>query len=343
MAWVAPKYSKGQVDRAGDLIASRNFDDFDALFESLDILNNWRSAHSFPLNTFQMWLRRRAYGLSSHALVAQRIKRVPSIISKLQRFEGMKLSRMQDIGGCRAIVPSTANVRKLRKAYDSSDLKHQLVNEKDYISAPKSSGYRGIHLVYRYRSDKTPTYNGLQIEIQLRSRIQHAWATAVETVGTFLQQSLKSSEGPEPWLEFFALTSSAFAQVEKAPAVPGHPAGRTLTRELRRRAKQLGVVEKLGAYGKALEIAQDLGKGEAHYFLLSLDTADARLEVRGFPRSALEDATREYLEVEKAQADRPGAQAVLVSADSINALQRSYPNYFLDTQLFMEALDLVMS
>jgi hypothetical protein len=40
-------------------------------------------------------------------------------------------------------------------------------------------------------------YNDLKIEMQLRSQYQHAWATAVETVGTFIGQALKSSIGPE--------------------------------------------------------------------------------------------------------------------------------------------------
>jgi hypothetical protein len=69
---------------------------------------------------------------------------------------------------------------------------------------PQKSGYRGIHLVYRYNGRKTE-YNGLKIEIQIRTVIQHAWATAVETVGMFTQQALKSSQGEQDWLRYFAL------------------------------------------------------------------------------------------------------------------------------------------
>ena len=43
------------------------------------------------------------------------------------------------------------------------------------------SGYRGVHLIYRYNSDRKTEYNTLLIEMQLRSQLQHAWATAVET------------------------------------------------------------------------------------------------------------------------------------------------------------------
>ena len=44
-------------------------------------------------------------------------------------------------------------------------------------------GYRGIHDVYEFlvRSTRRREFsNGLQIEIQYRTHVQHAWATAVE-------------------------------------------------------------------------------------------------------------------------------------------------------------------
>ena len=50
----------------------------------------------------------------------------------------------------------------------------------DYITTPKDSGYRGVHLIYRYYSDKNETFNGLKIEVQIRTALQHAWATAVD-------------------------------------------------------------------------------------------------------------------------------------------------------------------
>ena len=92
---------------------------------------------------------------------------------------------MQDVGGARAVLPTIDEVDELRALYRRSRARHTLANEKDYIRNPKPSGYRGIHLVYRYQSDRSKVYNGLQIELQLRTRTQHAWATAVETVGTF--------------------------------------------------------------------------------------------------------------------------------------------------------------
>jgi hypothetical protein len=338
MNWTTLDYSKGQVDAAGRLLAS-GVGTPEEIDIALEVLNNWRAVHSFPLNTIQMGLRTRARRVYDHALVAQRLKRVPSIVLKLRRFSSMNLSRMQDIGGCRAILESVSQVRKVRAAYARSEQQHEFVSEKDYISQPKASGYRGIHLVYRYQSDRNPDYNGRSIEIQLRTRLQHAWATAVETVGTFLQQSLKSSEGSEKWLRFFALTGSAFALTERTQTVPDTPQDpEELTTAVTTLETDLAVRKTLGAYGEALKIAEDMQMAGAYYFLMSLTLTKSQpaLTVFGYTKQQLDRATDHYLEIEKTLA--PGAQAVLVAVDSLSALKKSYPNYFLDTQVFTQAL-----
>jgi putative GTP pyrophosphokinase len=112
-------------------------------------------------------------------------------------------------------------VRKLEAEYRNSNFKHVLVSSKDYIAEPKPDGYRGIHLIYRYSNPRAPAYDGLSLELQVRTRVQHAWATAVETMGTFLGQALKSGQGEQEWRSFFAKASAALAIIEKSPAVPG--------------------------------------------------------------------------------------------------------------------------
>jgi len=295
MAWATPQFTKGAVDRAGRVLAN-SLATPEELNEALIVINNWRSSHSFPLNTMQVGLRRRARQVDPEALVAQRIKRLSSIEAKLRRFDKMMLSRMQDIGGARAVVGSVSKVRELVALYQSSDLKHKLVGIDDYIAAPQSSGYRGIHLVYRYYSDKSSTYNGLQIELQLRSPLQHAWATAVETVGTFLKQALKASQGHAEWLRFFSLMGSALAIREKTALVPGTPSShRELTRELRRAAKSLDVSRRLESYGAALRTLEDPSATGGDFFLLALNPSEGTVSITGYTRAKLEQATSDYL------------------------------------------------
>jgi len=226
MAWVKPQYKREQVDEAGRKLAQRRSNDllgpFDPDFQNaLAIVNNWRSSHNWPLNTFQIGMRRRAKQIDPSSLIAQRIKRLPAIRHKLRIMKKwIALSEMQDIGGCRAVVANVADVYELVTNYRESDIKHKLEKFSDYIKNPKPSGYRSIHMIYRYNSDRSKTYNGLQIELQLRSPLQHAWATAVETVGLFTQQALKSSRGEMDWLRFFALMGSALAIREHQSLVP---------------------------------------------------------------------------------------------------------------------------
>jgi hypothetical protein len=109
MKWITRQYSKTRIDRAGGTLLEDSVRE-DEINTALEIVNNWRSSHAFPLNTMQIWLRRLARQVDSHPLVAQRIKRLSSIELKLRRFPTMTLSQMQDLGGCRAIVAGAAAV-----------------------------------------------------------------------------------------------------------------------------------------------------------------------------------------------------------------------------------------
>lgn len=342
--WVAPAFSRGEVNRAGSLLARNGVDaDVLAIGHALDVVNNWRSSHSFPLNALQIALRQRSAWISEASIVAQRLKRVPSIIQKLRRIPRMNLARMQDIGGARAVLPTMAHVDRLRDVYRDRRTRHQLAGERDYVRHPKESGYRSIHLVYRYHSDRNDRYNGLQIELQLRTRLQHAWATAVETVGTFLGQSLKSSQGREDWLRFLKLIGSGFALAEGGPVAGNVPADSgALMTEIRNAATGLRVKERLEAFRYALK---EVGLKELHgyrYFLLVLRPEEESLRISGFRDGELTKATEAYLTQEKNLANTAG-DTVLVSSDSLESLRRAFPNYFLDTRTFVEEMDRLLA
>ncbi|HVT17913.1 MAG TPA: RelA/SpoT domain-containing protein [Thermoanaerobaculia bacterium] len=338
MAWTEPAYSREEVDAAGGVLVSRRPSAAD-LGQALDIINNWRSSHAFPVNTFQVGLRGRVKDLHHTGIIAQRIKRLSSIELKLKRFKWLRLSAMQDIGGCRAVVASVQSVNDLVKSYEKSHIKHTLDDRDDYISEPKKSGYRGVHLIYRYASDRSEIFNDLKIEIQIRSQLQHAWATAVETVGTFIQQALKSSRGEREWLRFFTLMGTAIAIREKTQPVPGTPIDKKeLVGELREHAAALAVETRLRAYGAALQTVEQRPQ-HAHYYLLTLEPAINRVTVLGFKRTEVAEAAARYLATEREIVGNPGSEAVLVSVESLAALRRAYPNYFLDTSIFLDAVN----
>jgi putative GTP pyrophosphokinase len=134
---------------------------------------------------------------------------------------------MQDIGGARVICKNIEDVKKIEELLNTKDkrFKYKFVRKKDYILRPKSSGYCGVHLIYKYINDDKESVgynsNGLSIELQIRTQLQHIWATAVEVVGIFQQEDLKSSIGNTETLSFFALCSSALLYLKKATELNG--------------------------------------------------------------------------------------------------------------------------
>jgi ppGpp synthetase/RelA/SpoT-type nucleotidyltranferase len=187
------KYTKQCIIDAGETLSGKT----SALVVDYawEVLDYWRSLHQTPLHYISKNLTTHARKSDKNALVVRRLKRAPSIFSKLNRENDLTLRKMQDVGGCRAIVSDLAAVLKLSQSFQDSRQHHKLERIKDYITTPKPSGYRGIHLIYKFQSADpvNQSFNGLRIEIQLRSVHQHLWATAVEIVGIITKQSLKSS------------------------------------------------------------------------------------------------------------------------------------------------------
>jgi ppGpp synthetase/RelA/SpoT-type nucleotidyltranferase len=345
-------FSKTQSDRAGKILSNEGSSQ-EEKDQALEILSNWRAAHNYPLQVFFNRLKRVAQKIDSTALTAQRLKRVPSILKKLSRvYPGnekatMKLTQMQDIAGCRAVLEEVSLVKKLYKEeYLEGDLKHERVKVSDYIKTPKEDGYRSIHIVYRYFSDKGRSeYNGLLVEVQMRSRIQHIWATAVETVGFFTKQAIKSNEGEKEWLEFFKLVSSAFAIMEECPLVKGTPYDKEeLCRRIREKEKELNIKQRMKIWTESIHYVDNnlRNKKEFAFYLLELDTNLDKLSIRSYSKRQEKKAIAEYLAVEKRIYGKNAYDVVLVGAETLQDLKKAYPNYFLDTKEFLKKLEIVL-
>ncbi len=350
MQWARPTHvSKEQINRAGDILISDTASE-DEKNGAQAILDNWRAIHSYPMHVFKVRLKQVSKQVDKNALTAQRLKRVPAIIKKLKRpYEGrpptMKLSQMQDIGGCRAVLSSVPKVLQLyNERYLKGDLKHKRVGIKDYIKEPKLDGYRSIHLIYKYLSDKKgkKDYNGLLVEIQLRSKLQHLWATAVETVDFFTRQAIKSNEGPADWQDFFRLVSGAFAKMERCPSVPNTPSDEAeLFRQIREKEKQLNVIHVMAGWTKAVKVFEELKskkKSQVQFFLLELDIAGERMNYTAYTKKQEAKAIEDYADAERRNRGKKEFDVVLVGVDKITDLQKAYPNYFVDCKEFLEYL-----
>jgi len=354
MKWTKPKgHGKSKVDWAGDILISetslgKEIDD------ALDVLDNWRAIHKYPLHIFKKRLKSVSEKIDNESLAVQRLKRLPSIIKKLQRrYYGneptMKLSQMQDIAGCRAVMPNVELAKKLYKeGYIHGDLKHKKVNEKDYITNPKEDGYRSIHLIYRYKSDKEgkKDYNGLLVEVQIRSKLQHLWATAIETVDFFTRQAIKSNEGRKEWVDFFKLVSSAFALVENTPLVPNTPTNALeLYSQIKKREEELQVIKVMSGWTQAIRVFSETSREKPNlkFFLLELDILREKLNITGYSRGQEDKAISDYAQAEKRNQGKKEYDVVLVGVDAANDLEKAYPNYFADTKEFLDNLKRILS
>jgi len=146
LPWIELEHSKKSVRRSGDYLISGNNDTAKSL-EYYGVLENWRSSHAYPIQSMLGYFRKKAFEVEPKSIVARRLKRTPSILSKLKRENGMKLDRMEDIGGCRIVVLNRKQVYQVRDAIVGGSTRNTLRRERDYIKQPKDSGYRSIHLV----------------------------------------------------------------------------------------------------------------------------------------------------------------------------------------------------
>lgn len=312
----------------------------DERYQALELLNKFRACHQYPMNTFRATLANKLKKYKD-PIIAQRLKRMPTIIEKLRRFPSMPITSMQDIGGLRAVVKTISDVKKLAENYKNSNFGHTLERVNDYISNPKDDGYRGVHLVYRYKgsTSKGAEYTGLLLELQLRTRLQHIWSTAVETMGTLIGQSLKSRKGEKKWIEFFALTSSAFAHWEKTPLVPGyeHLSLEETAKMIHEAEKELGVLEKLRGLTVAADTINSQGLS-SYYHLLVLNSEEKVVTITSFPRHKPKEAAAALAAAEKRAESGEKIDPVLVAAGKLDDLKRAYPNYFLDTREFISTV-----
>lgn len=208
--------STTRVNKAGEVLRSlvgsgrsRDSEELQQVFEALDVLEAWRAAHARPLQAATMGLRSRVSTVGcTQVEVSQRLKRIPTIIDKLHREQGMSLGRMADIGGCRAVLSDIDEVRRVEARYRGLG---RTVRVRDYIEQPKPDGYRALHVIVKY--------HGRLIEVQLRTQVQHEWAYTVESVTSRFGLDIKAGGGPPPVRDWFAAVSEAMALEERGEPV----------------------------------------------------------------------------------------------------------------------------
>jgi ppGpp synthetase/RelA/SpoT-type nucleotidyltranferase len=157
-----PGLSTSQANRLGERLRKEGVTPDD-----LALLHEFRETYQVPLEALVAEVRWVVDSLGVHAQIGTRpAKTTQSIVRKLVR-ERTRLSRMQDIGGCRAVV---------RLMEDQDALLSELTERHpdwhfDDLRVNPRYGYRAVHMI-------TPV--PLPVELQIRTTLQQLWADTSE-------------------------------------------------------------------------------------------------------------------------------------------------------------------
>ena len=342
-----PERSNKEIDAAGEslrqgvLLGGKTSPE-------LIMVSEWRSSHEVAMKRVMTSLKKHAYQRGTSAVIYGRAKRLNSLALKLQRFPKMSLSKMQDIAGCRVVLESVFHAESFAASI-RNDLAQKLslggeIGEKNYIQSPKEDGYRSLHFIVRYQSPNTPSQKDRRVEIQVRSSLQHQWATALETVDLFHSQSLKTGGGDPRWRRFFALAAGAFASMESRPPVPGLPlTHKHLLAELNLLATELHVAKRLKGWSDVMQSVLDMTPGSlegVYSYLVELHVDENTTSVKKYDANHLQAAHDMYLQSELRNANSSTRSSVLAKAYSIGEVRAAFPGYYGDTRAFLDALSL---
>ncbi len=329
----ASPYSKSVVVGAGRAIAGK-LPMGDEAIEAYRIAHSWRNSHVLPMRRIRHELAWRSRRIQDEGLhVVARLKRMQSIRKKLSQTN-YSLYQMQDLGGCRAILDSMSSVSALLDVYRSGGANRPIGREDDYVESPKADGYRCRHLIFKFNGpDDDQDYGRHFVEVQIRTQLQHAWATAVEAVGLFENEDIKGGQGDPKWRRLFQIVSSDFAREEGSPIVPGTSEDEhERRRELVELAGDLDALKMLDGIREAIHFSDNVLSSEARYYMIRYDYVRREVHIR--PHAYLPSGLIAYVEQEQ----EDGFNTVLVEVDKLSDLKAAYPNYFLDVGLFTEKL-----
>lgn len=332
------KYKRKDLDRAGAALIG--LDPFKRL-QALDTIADWRKMHLPVLR--ELYAELTEY-LKSNGITfefsSHRIKRTQAIIEKLENNKDMGLGGLHDIGGIRFVFSDMDALAIAEAAIVSFQPKNFTRKDKvrNYIKDPKPSGYRGIHYVYKYESENED-YDGLQIELQIRTKLQHSWAMAVETASLISGASLKAPiHDGNVWRSFFRLTSAVFSRREDMPVVQYYAAhtDEQLCAEYFSYVGCRIMVDRLKSLNVAVGYERRKRTGEG-YCLLVINFVKKKVYFKYFDTAEEAFVADMFAKMERSVTS---IEAVLmVSMEKIEEIQKAYPSYFLVTNDFVDVLE----
>ena len=302
--------SSSRIDRLGKRLCLSGSSEL-ATEEDLRLLAGWRAEFQPQYERVLGQVRTVAVG----DVAGRPAKTTGAIVAKLKR-QSLRLSQMQDVSGCRAIVSGIDQQNHLVRALCRIFPDNRVCDRRQTTS----HGYRAVHVVVG--SDRL-------VEIQVRTQLQHVWAEWSDALTTVFGDEVKygGTIPGQPMLRVQLTTlSGAIAQLE-APS-PSQP---NIAATLVSGFAFVVVAHILDGYLptelKFRTRVNDRGPGKvAGIVLVGFDRETRSLQLlESFTSLDRAAALDRRLEVELTH---PGLEVNLLEADSLNQLTRTHPRYF---------------
>lgn len=333
-------YSMMDVRRAGKRLTETipwNEETHDDVVRMFQVINNFRDAHVIPMKSVRASVAGHMRGRGVAGFTAARSKTLPSIRRKIRRH-ATQFDRMNDLAGVRAVADDMAGVNALHQAFVTRT-RHEITRTYDYIAEPKPDGYRSRHLALKYHDHRNRydgAFEGRRVELQIRTRLQHAWATAVEAIGLYRGEDLKAGKGDPDWLRLFALVSEEFAYSEGF-AIDAHAGERNARlRELRDLDAMLQATAAVDNVRQSIrylsEYLQPIERPS--FYRIVFNRIEGTVAVSSYSDAFL--GLRDFHSEEAIAEDDPNAleRVVFIEAARIAEIKEAFPNYFGDVRLF---------
>ncbi len=334
--------SKSRLDKAGkSLAAPAGIDEYELLEHEIEF-DAFRAAHLQPLSETTTDLQNWMEDFGDY-YIAQRLKRKPQIVRKLQRFN-TRLTQLQDIGGCRIIVDSNDDIENLITFIKSRAEERGLFNVRritDYRpSGRDDSGYRSVHFIMER--------DGCILELQLRSKIQHYWAESIERTSVIYGYHLKEGEGSPVVRSYFKTLSDIFFEMEAGR----QPSGRqkndldVLRVEAERIIHSSEQPRAVGGYVneeviKAMVAKEISVPSGLNNWLLVFDWSKGEFVTWDVVSRNPQEAMASYVRYENEFPTEDRFEVVLIGSSNVATVSRTHSHYFgiADFDKILEGLD----
>lgn len=184
--------SKAQIDTLGDRL--RKGED---TIDDLILLDAYRDSFQVAFEEVEAALTK--LGLLPTGRIS---KTTESIREKLKR-QTLRLSRMQDIAGCRVVVPNCVRQDELVRELAERWGDHLIFDRRE----KPSHGYRAVHMTVRAADEL--------VEIQVRTEAEHHWAETSEKLAQGVDRKIKYGGGPSNIRYTLDQTSSIIGVIER--------------------------------------------------------------------------------------------------------------------------------